>query len=337
MALALAASLSAPAAAFDIIAHRGASGYLPEHTLAAATLAHAQKPDYIEQDVVLTRDHVPIVLHDIHLETVTNVESVFPDRARQDNRYYAIDFTLEELRRLRIHERQTPSGQPVFADRFNGDNVNFHIATLREHITLIQQLNRLTGNKTGFYTEIKSPAWHRNQGADISKIVLATLAEFGLTTPDAAIILQCFDLDEIKRLRQELNYQGKLVMLIGDNAWSESATDYTALRTPAGIKALAPYVDGIGPWIKHIVEPNSSAKQPEWLATAQQQGLLVHPYTLRVDALPFGMTTQALLDALLDLGVDGVFADQVPPVKAYLKRADSGLRQPDHHPSVLGP
>lgn len=325
LATVIAILLVAPASAFDIIAHRGAPGYLPEHTLAAATLAHAQGPDYIEQDVVLTRDHVPIVLHDIHLETVTNVESVFPDRARQDNRYYAIDFTLAELKRLRIHERQKQSGNAVYPGRFQGDNVTFKVATLREHITLIQELNRLTGEEIGFYTEIKSPAWHRQQGADISKIVLATLAEFGLTKPSARFMLQCFDVTEVKRLRHELGYNGKLVMLIGDNSWSESATDYKALRTPAAIKALAPHVDGIGPWLKHIVDRDGDTKKPQWLATAQQEGLLVHPYTFRTDALPYGMTPQALLDALYKLGVDGVFTDQVPPVKAYREKAGSGL------------
>src|SRR5262245_10445554 len=79
-----------------VIAHRGASGYLPEHTLEAAAMAHAMGADFIEQDVVLTKDDQAIVLHDIHLETVTNVAKTFPQRARPDGRYYAIDFTLSE-------------------------------------------------------------------------------------------------------------------------------------------------------------------------------------------------------------------------------------------------
>ena len=88
-----------------VIAHRGASGYLPEHTLAAKAVAHAQGADFIEQDVVLTRDDQPIVLHDVHLDTVTDVAQVFPGRKRGDGRYYAIDFTLEEIQRLRVTER----------------------------------------------------------------------------------------------------------------------------------------------------------------------------------------------------------------------------------------
>src|SRR5688572_14236575 len=83
-----------------VIAHRGASGYLPEHTREAKTLAYGMGADFLEQDVVLTRDDVPIVLHDVHLDTVTNVAAQFPGRARDDERFYAIDFTLAEIRSL---------------------------------------------------------------------------------------------------------------------------------------------------------------------------------------------------------------------------------------------
>ncbi|GGW74298.1 glycerophosphodiester phosphodiesterase [Alteromonas halophila] len=313
--------VSSPSQAFDIIAHRGASGYLPEHTLAAATLAHAQAPDYIEQDVVLSRDHIPIVLHDIHLETVTNVESVFPERARKDGRFYAIDFTLAELKTLRIHERHNAEGKAVFPSRFGSERTDFRIATLREHIELIVELNRLTHSTVGFYTEIKSPSWHKRQGADISNIVLNTLADYGLTANDANLILQCFDLKEIKRIRDELNYTGKLIMLIGDNSWQESDTDYQALRTVRGIDTLTPYVDGIGPWITHLV--SASQDIPDWLQRAKTKGLIVHPYTFRTDALPGKMTSIQLLSLLKEqLAVDGVFTDQVPAVKAYLHGRD---------------
>ena len=92
-----------------VIAHRGASGYLPEHTLAAKAMAHAMGADFLEQDVVLTADGVPIVLHDIYLEATTDVEQRFPDRSRPDGRFYAIDFTLAEIRTLSAHERTTRS------------------------------------------------------------------------------------------------------------------------------------------------------------------------------------------------------------------------------------
>ncbi len=88
-----------------IIAHRGASGYLPEHTLAAKALAHTMGADYLEQDLVLSKDGVPMVLHDVYLDMVTDVARRHPDRRRRDGRFYAIDFTLAELKRLRVQER----------------------------------------------------------------------------------------------------------------------------------------------------------------------------------------------------------------------------------------
>ena len=87
-----------------VIAHRGASGYLPEHTLPAKALAYGMKPDYIEQDVVMTKDDKLVVLHDHYLDRVTNVATLFPDRARKDGRYYAIDFTLAEIKQLSVTE-----------------------------------------------------------------------------------------------------------------------------------------------------------------------------------------------------------------------------------------
>ena len=88
---------------FTVIAHRGASGYLPEHTLEGVAMAHAMGADYIEQDVVLTRDDQLIVLHDLYLNAVTDVAATFPDRKREDGKHYAIDFTLEEIKTLRVH------------------------------------------------------------------------------------------------------------------------------------------------------------------------------------------------------------------------------------------
>ena len=109
-----------------VIAHRGASGYLPEHTLEAKAYAHALGVDYLEQDVVLTRDGVPVVLHDTWLEQVTDVADLFPGRQRQDGRHYAIDFSLEELGRLSACERRDRAGRQRWPARFDapGNCVN---------------------------------------------------------------------------------------------------------------------------------------------------------------------------------------------------------------------
>lgn len=321
--LLLSLSLNVSAApTFSIIAHRGASGYLPEHTLAAVALAHAQQADYIEQDVVLSKDNVPMILHDIHLDTVTNVETVFPNRKRQDGRYYAIDFTLEELRQLRVHERQNLTKQAVFPNRYSGSS-HFTIPTLADEIELIANLNRLTHQNTGMYIEIKSPAWHQAQGKDISKHVLAMLDHYNMNNSQANIIIQCFNFAEIKRLKTQLATPLKLVQLIGEDAWQEGPTSYKSMKTIAGIKDVAKYADGIGPWLGHISQASSGHPEllAEWVAYGKSQGLLIHPYTFRKDALPANTNANELLHLLLNVWqVDGIFTDQVPTVSAYLNR-----------------
>jgi glycerophosphoryl diester phosphodiesterase len=302
-----------------VIAHRGAPGYLPEHTLESVTLAYAQGADFIEQDLVVTKDLQLVVLHDIHLETVTDVEQKFTDRKRQDDRYYALDFTLAELKTLRVHERQDAQGKQVFANRYQG-NGHFQIATFEEQIELIQQLNRQFAKDTGFYPEIKSPAWHKEQGVDISKIVLKTLRKFGLDDFTKAIYLQCFDFVETKRLRNELGAKVKLVQLLGENDWQESPTDYDILKTPDGLKDIASVAQGIGPWIPQLIDLNTM--QPTKLALAAHKvGLQVHPYTFRQDALPDNINSGQTLDLLFKgLKVDGVFTDFTDTVVNYLNK-----------------
>jgi len=141
-----------------VIAHRGASGYLPEHTLSAAALAYGMGADFIEQDIVLSKDDCPIVLHDIHLDQVTNVAEIFPQRNRDDGHWYVRDFELLELKQLEVHERANSDGSgPVFPQRFPYQRGHFQIPTLQEEIDLIQGLNHSTGRKVGIYTEIKKP------------------------------------------------------------------------------------------------------------------------------------------------------------------------------------
>ena len=129
----------------------------------------------------------------------------------------------------------------------------------------------------------------------------------------------------MKRLRDELHFKGKVVQLLGENSWGESSTNYTQLLTPEGMQDLAKYADGVGPWLPQLLDMDALKKGkvvPEpWLAAAKQQGLIIHPYTFRLDALPAGMSAEQLLQLLTGpLGVSGVFTDQVPPVKAFLQQ-----------------
>ena len=300
-----------------VIAHRGASGYLPEHTLPAVTLAYAMGADYIEQDLVLSKDLVPVVLHDIHLDTVSDVASKFPARHRDDGRYYALDFTLAEWRTLSIHERRELDGQQVYSQRYQGQTP-FRIATFAEELELIANLNRQTNRQVGIYPEIKSPQWHRDQGVDISKIVVQMLREHQLDDPNKPIYLQCFDFAEIKRLRTELGAKVKLVQLIGDNSWNEAPTDYQALLSPQGLAELANYVQGIGPWLPQVYD-FTEGRALELVAQAHALNLQVHPYTFRQDALPPGTSSKQLLDLLFkQLKVDGIFTDFTDTVVTYL-------------------
>ena len=141
-----------------VIAHRGACGYLPEHTLEAKAYAHALGADFVEQDIVATRDDELIVMHDIHLDRVTNVAERFPGRMRDDGRFYARDFDLHEIQSLNATERRRADGQTaVFPQRFPTTIGRFRVPTLREEIKFIQGLNRSTGRDVGIYPEIKRP------------------------------------------------------------------------------------------------------------------------------------------------------------------------------------
>ena len=112
-----------------VIAHRGACGYLPEHTRAAKALAYAMGADYLEQDVVASRDDELIVLHDVHLDRVTDVASRYPNRARRDGRFYVRDFDLNEIKTLRVHHRRNADGSPVYRGRDGADGENFRVLT----------------------------------------------------------------------------------------------------------------------------------------------------------------------------------------------------------------
>ncbi len=187
------AALSAAEPRPLIIAHRGASGHLPEHTLAAKALAYGQGADYLEQDVVLSKDGVPVVFHDKHIDTTTDVAKKFPGRQRADGRFYALDFTLAELKQLNVSERFNPkTGKAAFPRRFPVGVGSFPVVTLEEEIRFIQQLNRSTGRDVGIYPELKAPGWHRQEGRDLAGAVLPILRKYGYDAKDSACFVQCF-------------------------------------------------------------------------------------------------------------------------------------------------
>ena len=301
-----------------IIAHRGASGYVPEHTIAAKAMAYAMGADYIEQDVVMTKDDQLVVLHDYLLDRVTDVQKKFPDRKREDGRYYVIDFTYAEIRTLNVSERYriNDAGEKVavFPGRFPLGRSYFKVHTLEKEIELIQGLNISTGGDVGLYPEAKSPAFHLSEGKDLSRAILTTLKNYGYSNKSHKAYFQTFEIEELKRVYEtvlpKLDMDVRLVQLMGGE------DVYKDMITEQGIKALSGYADGIGPSIGMIVSNNSEPGNLEitdLVPYAHKYGLEVHPYTFRKEtfAMPkYATDFDDLLDIFLNqVGVDGVFSD----------------------------
>lgn len=325
--------MASAVAAPIVIAHRGASGYVPEHTLEAKAFAYALGADYLEQDVVLTKDDVPVVLHDIYLDTVTDVAQRFPDKKRADGRFYALDLTLAELKQLKVTERfNAKTGQPVYPKRFPAHQSSFQISTLEEEWQFIQGLNRSTGRNVGIYPEIKQPKWHRAQGHDISKIVLPLLARYGYATKSDACFVQCFELGEVRRLREELGWKGNLILLIEGGAKGADGTDYAHICTAAGLDEVKGIIDGIGPAFSRLVtwSADGKAKLTGLAALAHERHLKMHPYTIRRDELPKNCPSIDALHAALfrDAGIDGVFSDFSDLTLAWLRQNAASLPKP---------
>jgi glycerophosphoryl diester phosphodiesterase len=187
------------------------------------------------------------------------------------------------------------------------------VVTLDEELAFIRALNASTGREAGIYTEVKEPAFHRQHGLDAARAVLETLARHGYTRRADKAFVQCFDAAELQRLRTGLQTDLKLIQLIGENAWGESATDYARLRTPAGLDEVARIADGIGPWLPHVLAWPAPGQPPQatgLVAAAHARGLAVHAYTLRLDQLPPNAPDAAGVHAaLLAAGIDGLFSD----------------------------
>lgn len=323
-----------------VIAHRGASGYLPEHTLPAKAMAFAQGADYLEQDLVMTKDDQLVVLHDHYLDRVTDVADRFPDRARKDGRYYAIDFTLAEIKSLKFSEGFTvENGKKVqtFPGRFPMGKSDFRVHTFEEEIEFIQGLNHSTGKNIGLYPEIKAPWFHHQEGKDIATRVLEVLKKYGYTKKTDKIYLQCFDANELKRIRNELEPKMgvdlKLVQLIAYTKWNETEEQqpdgkwvnysYDWMLEPGAMEKIAQYADGIGPDYHMLIADSSTNGHiiiNGMVKEAHEHHLEVHPFTVRADQLPpYAKDVNELYDALYrQADVDGLFTDFPDKAISYL-------------------
>lgn len=298
-----------------VIAHRGACGYLPEHTLVAKALAFGQGADYLEQDVVATRDGELVVFHDLTLDEVTDVATRFPGRQRADGHFYCRDFDLGELKTLGVGPRRRSGGELQHPGRFPESGGRFGIPTLAEEIRFIRGLIQASGRVVGIYPEIKDPAWHRAAGIDLGAQMLQLLESTACADPRMPVFLQCFDPAELQRLRREFNPQLPFVQLIGSDHGQPSERE---------LETIAGYAQAIGPSLKLVYRGRTGkgAVTTTLVDDAHRAGLLVHPYTFRSDDLPSGVANfDELLDLFLrQLGVDGLFTDFPDMARVFIDR-----------------
>ncbi len=302
-----------------IIAHRGACGYLPEHTLEAKALACGMGADYLEQDVVLTNDDRLLVLHDVQLDAVTNVKQIFPSRARENGQFYALDFTWEEIKALRAHERiDRETGKAVFARRFPLRLGQFRLNTLDEEIELIQGLNHSRNREVGLFVGITAPVWHLQQGRDITGRVAEVLKQYGYTKRDDAAIVQSVEADALKQIRKKHACNLPLCQRI-----CGSAED--PMTTAEGLRAIATYADSIGPTVEHLVTGRDKENRivfTDLVDVAHKHKLKVFPHTLRTDRLPpFVDDFEELLNLVLSrANADGASTDFPDRMAHFLNR-----------------
>jgi len=273
--------------------------------LAVVAMAHAQGADYLEVDLVMSKDGTLVVLHDLTLEATTNVDEVFPDRHRGNGRWYAVDFTVQELEQLSVHERTDRDGAMVWPGRFPLGLGTFRVATFAAFVDLVHGLNVSTGRDVGLYVELKHPEQHAALGLPMEAAVLRELERY----PAAKVVLQSFSLDALRTLRFELGTEYPLVYLLSTPAQA----------TEAALDRLVGWVDGIGP-SKALVEANPGLVQ--W---ARARGLLVHAWTFRDDVVPprYPSFEQEVAAFVLTYGVDGLFTDHPDVVVGVL----AGLRR----------
>lgn len=331
-----------------VIAHRGASGYLPEHTLEAYALAIEQGADYIEPDLVATKDGYLIVRHEPNIIQTTDVKirSEFQDRKRkamidgvEEEGYFAADFTLAEIKTLGAVQQ--------FADRDQSLNSKFTIATFEEVIELAKRKSVEKKRTIGIYPETKHPTYHQTIGLALEDRLVDTLARAGWNHRDAPVFIQSFETASLRYLRGITKV--KLVQLIAasgvaldgslefnppfdrpyDWAVTGDARFFRDQLTAQGLAEVRLYADGIGLWKRYVAsamgdasliglaaynEANRKLLPPSSLIDdAHRAGLLVHVWTFRNEQhrLAADYHGNPLNEYLqfYRLGIDGVFSD----------------------------
>lgn len=322
-----------------VIAHRGASAYRPEHTLAGYQLAIEQGADFIEPDLVMTKDHVLVCRHENEISGTTNVADrpEFADRRKAKTvdgtealGWWVEDFTLAELKTLRARER-IPQLRPDNTQY----NDQFEIPTFAEALALAQR------HRKGIYPELKHPTFLREQGVDPVPAFIAAVNEGGGQRAADIMYVQCFEIGAIRTLAQMSSIRWQCVQLasVDGGPWDQRDTTYAAMLAGDGLRRIAEYARGIGVE-KTLVIPrdasNNLGAPTDLVARAHAANLVVHPWTFRPEnfflpaALRVGATSaqetlrlhgnlDAELRAFYAAGVDGVFSDD--PAAAVAARS----------------
>lgn len=274
----------APAAKKQLVAHRGASAYAPEHTIEAYRLALQQGADFVEQDLAVTRDGVLVCIHDLTLERTTDVEEIFPERFVEDltggtavRRWLVGDFTLAEIKRL--------DAGSWFNQKFAGSR----IPTFQEAIDLIR-------GKAGLYPELKDPAFYRKRGVSPETLLAGALKRNGLVSDaKTPVIIQSFDETTVRQLARDLPAVPRVILV--------EPSDAVRLDSPEKVRAIAAWATGLGP-NKAIVD-----KLPELVAWAHAAGLTVTPWTFRSSTTTYRTVRDEMEKFLYVYGVDALFTD----------------------------
>ncbi len=318
-----------------IIAHRGASGFRPEHTLAAYQLAIDQGADFIEPDLVLTKDGQLICRHENEIGGTTDVSTrpEFADRKKvyviDGERYegwFTEDFTLAEIKTLRCKERlpQLRPGNMAYDGQFE-------VPTFEEVLELAKQQSARTGRTIGVYPETKHPTWFEGLNLSFDAPLLTLIRRFGLDAADAPIFIQSFEVTNLKRLRGKT--KAPLVQLMAKDGGpfdlDKAGVTYASMATAAGLKEISTYASGVGPE-KTLILPreanNKSLSPTSFVTDAHGAGLVVHPWTFRAEnyfltedyrrgksADPTYLAQHgnliAEIQAFMAVNVDGVFSD----------------------------
>ena len=297
-----------------VIAHRGASGYRPEHSLEAYQLAVEMGADFIEPDLVITKDGVLIARHENEISGTTDAADRYPDRKRTRvvdgesiEGWFTEDFTLTEIKSLRARER--------LAGRSHEFDGRFEVPAFDEVIALAQQLGRERGRDVGIYPETKHPTYFRSINLPLEEPLLASLVKAGWDWRESPVFVQSFEAANLRVLRPKTT--ARLVQL----------TSRATMVDDAGLKTIAQYADAIGvekQLILPVAKDGTPGRPTDLVSRAHAAGLLVHVWTLRADRefLPagYGGDAGAEVRRFRDLGVDGMFTDHPDVVVRALKR-----------------